>query len=88
VRSKQENVLWPQVMTNVRSADAFLLKGSPNPSPVQRVAAWIFGLTLFAEGFGIGFVGRRLPPVLLVGVAFALLGAWVFRNGFARREEP
>jgi hypothetical protein len=70
------------------TGDAFLLKGSRNLTWSQRTTAWVLGLFFFALGLAIALVGARVPPVLLGGFGFMLLGAWVFRNGFPRKGRP
>ena len=94
-RRRQRNVVFPDTLRNARSVDAFLWKGSPNPTLVQRVGAWVFGLT---------FIGLGACLVTLVGAvhskgdwagAFVLtsisagaiaVGIRMFRNGFPRRR--
>jgi len=47
IKSKQNNTLWPEAMVNARSVDKFLWWGLENPPLVQRIAAWLFGITFF-----------------------------------------
>lgn len=49
-RQRQRNVVFPDTVRNARSVDAFLWKGSPDPTLVQRVAAWLWGLTFIGLG--------------------------------------
>lgn len=49
-RQRQRNVVFPDTVRNARSVDAFLWRGSPNPTRVQRIGAWLFGLTLIGTG--------------------------------------
>jgi hypothetical protein len=76
--------------------DTFFWKGSPNPTLVQRIAAWLVG-TMFI-GFGIGFIlfaARERASDSWGGYAMFLLfslgtlavGARLIRNGFPRKTE-
>jgi len=92
-RHRQRNVVFPDTVRNARSVDAFLWKGSPNPTRVQRVGARLFGLAFIGLGAClITFVGALRSGGDWVG-AFVLtsmsvgsiaLGIRVFRNGFRR----
>jgi hypothetical protein len=88
LEARQRNIVFPDTVRNGRSVDAFLWRGSPNPTMVQRIGAWILGLTIVVMGIvfldttrGDGFFSR------MFSVAFILLGARIFRNGFPRREK-
>jgi hypothetical protein len=97
-RSSQRNIVFPDTVRNARSVDVFLWRGSPDPTRVQRIAAWMFGLVFI--GFGIEFfsfaVEERIKEGFSIGVvvmvAFALssvlIGIRIFRNGFPRRPDP
>ena len=87
VRAKQKNILWPDTLRNSRSAYLFLWRGSPNPAPVQRVGAWLFGLTFMGAGLMSIREARLDGSVLSMAFAWAwlVLGANTFRNGFRRR---
>jgi len=91
VRGRQRNTVWPDTMINGSAVDAFLWKGSPHPTLVQRIGAWIFGLFFVLMGIVlIGAIEQRGPdPGRWLGVvlafAFIALGGRVFRNGFRRR---
>ena len=83
IKAKQANIVWPGPLINSRGVDAFLLRGSPNPTLVQRIGAWLFGLSVIAAGIvflifvwqdGAWFLG-----VLVIGL-FAL-GVRIFYNG-------
>jgi hypothetical protein len=50
MRDKQSNLLWPQTLKNSRGIDGFLVRGSPNPTLVQRIAAWLIGLPFLVGG--------------------------------------
>jgi hypothetical protein len=52
-RSSQRNAILPDTVRNARSIDVFFWRGSPSPSLVQRIAAWLLGLVLI--GLGIEF---------------------------------
>jgi hypothetical protein len=88
-RSSQRNTVFPDTVRNARSVDAFLWRGSPDPPLVQRIGAWLFGLTFIAMGlFGLwaSFVTDRDYPWIfgLVSIPCVALGIRSFRNGFSR----
>jgi hypothetical protein len=53
IEAKQSNTLWPDATNNSRSVDEFFWKGDPNAPLVQRMGAWIFGLTFILMGLGL-----------------------------------
>jgi hypothetical protein len=97
-RASQENIVFPDTVRNGRSVDVFLWRGSPNPTPVQRIGAWMFGLVFI--GFGLEFLGVAVRErvkygfsidvviMVFMSLMFALLGLRTFRNGFPRSDEP
>lgn len=42
VEGKHRNIVWPDPLVNSQTVDRFFCKGSPNPTVVQRIAAWLF----------------------------------------------
>lgn len=92
-KAKQRNILWPDALLNSRSVDAFLWKGSPDAPLVQRVGAWIFGITFMLLGAGLIEADREITPDLkstaavILGVIFFGVGLKVFLNGFRRRKK-
>jgi len=74
-------------MIGGRSVDASFWRGSPNPTLVQRIAAWLFGIMLFLPGLLIVSMGKAGGPwlIVIIGWGAILLGAQTLRNGFARR---
>ena len=98
IRARQRNIVFPDTVRNARSVDAFLWKGSPNPTLVQRIGAWMFGLSFTGVGAALCFLGIKGRPdedqsslgpwaAMLIGIFFVLVGARVFRNGFPRPEK-
>src|SRR5580692_656344 len=88
LRRAQSNTTWPGPVVNGRAVDAFLWRGSPRPSRVQRVGAWIFGFTYILGGVGLALTYSGHPPLeikLLVCLS-VLLGARIFGNGFSRKR--
>lgn len=68
--------------------DLFLWRGSPDPTLVQRVGAWIIGLFFALCGASIWDSIRDEEPIVAAVVLAAtslLVGAVIFRNGFRRR---
>lgn len=92
VNAKQRNTLWPDAMINGRSVDEFLWKGSPDAPLVQRIGAWIFGLTFMLLGIGLVEIDREIEPyrkslaLVVLGVVCFWIGVKVFWNGFRRRK--
>jgi hypothetical protein len=91
LEAKQRNVLLPDTLTNARSVDAFLWKGSPNATAVQRAGMVIFGLFYIGVGAFLFLVISPTPLRILLGVPFgglwAAFGAKILRNAF-RRKKP
>ena len=94
-RQRQRNVVFPDTVRNTRSLDAFLWKGSPNPTRVQRVGARLFGITFIGlGGCLITFVdagrsdGEWVTAFVLTSMSLGAiaLGIRTFRNGFPRRK--
>jgi len=95
--SCQRNIVFPDTFRNVRSVDVFFLRGSPNPTVLQRIGAWLVGMTLV--GLGLVFLtlaARRRDEghwidfwiMIMISLAFVWLGTTTFRNGFPRRQKP
>ena len=89
MRAMQSNTVWPDPLINSRGVDAFLWKGSPSPTAVQRVAAWLFGVIYMSAGFILlalawheGGIGLILLGI--VAVCALALGIKTFSNGFAK----
>jgi hypothetical protein len=89
---KQRNTVWPHTLLNGRSVDEFLWKGSPEASPVKRIGAFIFGITYMLGGLGLIEADRESAPdrrslaLVIIGVAFILVGLKVFFNAFRRHK--
>ena len=90
MRAKQSNIVWPGPLVNSRGVDAFFWRGSPNPTTIQRIAAWLFAaadiggaLMLATLAWHIGGSGL----ILLGGMAVLVLalGIKTFSNGFPKR---
>jgi hypothetical protein len=76
------------------------MEGLPNPSPVQRIGAWLIGSLKMGCGLAMAAIAKYLllnvedhPRIgvtlaILVAAAFFSLGAWTFRLGFRKRHEP
>jgi hypothetical protein len=94
VRARQRNIVFPDTVRNGRAVDAFFWNGSPNPTLVQRIAAWIFGLVFMGSGLLFLPMAAEVRDAehswigawvyTLIAVLFILGGIKVFRNGFAR----
>lgn len=95
--ASQRNIVFPDTVRNARSVDAFLWHGSPNPPLVQRIGAWIFGLTFIGLGFSsfimaFAFIRNGSWPgfgvFTLIGLLVLLFGIKTFRNGFPKPKKP
>jgi hypothetical protein len=88
MRARQRNIVWPDTLINGRFVDRFFLKGSPNPTLVQRIAAWVVGVSFFLAGVLYLSVakGERSLLCLVVSYGIILLGGLIFRNGFRRHQ--
>jgi hypothetical protein len=88
IGAKQRNLLWPDTLVNQRGVTELLWRGAPNPTRVQRIAAWLFGL--FWVGVGLEFFYLNLSERSLFGIVLSwlsiLFGVRIFRNGFPRRK--
>src|SRR5216684_2671063 len=84
VRDRQKNILWPDTMRNARSVDEYLWKGSENAPLVQRIGAWLFGLSLIGLGLELLIRFRQHWDWYSTLYAFAAisLGIRTFLNGF------
>jgi len=85
--AKQRNILWPNTLVNSRAVDAFLWRGSPNPSIVQRIAACLPGLTFLTGGVALFSFARQEGSRFLGAFALGwiLLGLKVGRNSWPRK---
>ena len=98
VRGRQRNIAFPDTFRNPRLVDVFLWRGSPHPTPVQRIAAWMFGLVFLCSGSEFFYLavteriknGFSSGVVVLVGLSltFVFSGARIFRNGFSKGNKP
>jgi len=93
-RARQRNIVFPDTVRNGRSVDAFLWKGFPNPTLVQRIGAWLFGLLFMAYGLvllglAVHFRNKGDWPgsesCALIALAAGAIGIKTFRNGFPRK---
>jgi hypothetical protein len=87
IHARQRNIVWPDTLRNGRRVDAFLWRGSPDATPVQRIGAWLFGLAYLGLSFFIfaRHAGSRL--VGAIGLALIFLGLRFCRNGSIRRRK-
>jgi hypothetical protein len=93
-RTSQRNIVFPDTVRNGRAVDVFLWRGSPDPTRVQRIAAWMFGLMFTIVGLEFLYFGVKarieegFSISVVIEAAFALAvvsaGIRIFRNGFPR----
>jgi|SRR5579883_287134 len=69
---RQRNVVWPDYFVNSRNVDQFLWSGSSTSTRVQRVGAWLFGLTFIGAG------AECVHIAVLYGVALGSLTLGAF----------
>src|SRR5579863_10206084 len=86
IGARQRNVLWNEAVPNAVRADAFLWRGSPNPTLLQRIGAALFGLTFLCAGIAFLMLANahRSLQWMLLAYVFVLLGIRVCRNSFPR----
>lgn len=92
VQERQRNLVWPDPARNSRMADVFLWRGSPQPTPVQRIAACLIGVTLIGIGAvilttllpGDAFLDRFINALLSLG--FMALGVKIGFNGVRKTK--
>jgi hypothetical protein len=89
VKARQSNTVWPDTLRNSRSVDEFLWKGSSNAPLVQKIGAWIFGLTfiLLALAFGDIAYEQHDWPAGAFAVIFLMVGGKVCLNGLRRNAD-
>jgi hypothetical protein len=92
MEARQRNTVWPDTLLNGRSVDEFLWKGSPDAPLVQRIGAWVFGLTFMLLAMALIEIDRETTPdrksiaLVILAIAFLFVGLKVFLNGFRRRK--
>jgi hypothetical protein len=97
VRASQRNIVFPDTVRNERPLLVFLWRGSPDPSLIQRIGAWLFGLMWIA--FGAVFLRQATEArgnedwagfglMLLASSGFISLGIRTFGNGFPKHQNP
>src|SRR5262245_10241097 len=94
--ARQRNIVFPNTVRNGRSADAFLWKGSPRPTIVQRLGAWIVGLWFTGIGLACLYALPRIKHTgdfllgvvgfVVMGLGGLYVGGRIFRNGFPRKQ--
>jgi len=84
--------MWPDFVVNGGLVDRFLLRGPADAPLVQRIGAWLFGLTFLGQGGVLLSIAldQRLWFLALFSVAWMALGLKVCRSGLrgckARRD--
>jgi hypothetical protein len=94
IRDRQRNILWQDSLVNSRSVDVFLWRGSPNPTMVQRVGAWLFGATFIGAGACLvslawmeGTWSWGVVAIATFGLGSIAAGVKIFANG-CRKHRP
>jgi hypothetical protein len=91
IDNKQRNIVWPEPLINSRGVDEFFWKGSPNPTVVQRIAAWLFGFIFIGIACSLFYLAWSLRGSAWVffgggALLFALLGVRHIWSGIFRRK--
>jgi hypothetical protein len=92
-KGRQRNIVFPDTVRNERAAWVFLWKGSPEPTVVQRIAAWLFGLLFLGNGLiflGMAASAHNGDSWILVPLSmpFIFVGVRMVRNGFPKHHKP
>ena len=98
-QASQRNIVFPDTVRNGRAVDIFFWRGSPTPTFVQRIAAWMVGLLLIGNGLLLFSVAAPkllsqdgswigFAMIALICFSFVFAGVRVFRNGFPRGTKP
>ena len=69
IETRQRNTVWPDTLRNGSLVDAFVWRGSPNATYIQRIGTALFGLLFLC------------PAVLLIRFGFFEVGPALFRLG-------
>jgi hypothetical protein len=67
-KGRQRNIVFPDTVRNGRAVDVFFWRGSPAPTLVQRIAAWMFGLLILCNGLTFFGYGCKRPQRRLVNL--------------------
>jgi hypothetical protein len=73
--------------------DAFLWKGSPDATPIQRAGSAIFGLSFLAAGFTFAYMavsrGGSGPSlfIMLFGLFWVVIGGKLLGNAFVIKSK-
>ena len=94
IDARQRNILLPDTLRNAALVDAFLWKGSPDATYVQRIGMGLFGLVLLCPGaLLVSFGCSRGDPLAFRFLMFLLALPWVaiacklLRNAFRHRTQ-
>lgn len=87
IGARQRNSVWPDTLRNSALVDAFVWRGSPNPTYVQRIGTALFGLLFMCPAVLLVRLGFFEPgPALvrvfmfLLALPWALIGFRLLRN--------
>lgn len=75
IEARQRNTVWPDTLRNGALVDAFVWRGSPNATYIQRIGTALFGLLFLCPAvllmrFGFFEVGPALFRLLMFLLAF------------------
>lgn len=76
-------------MANSRTGSDFLLYGSANPTRIQRIGVWLFGLMFSAAGVVTLVLARAEHSVAfgLIAIPLFALGVRLIGNGFKQHTK-
>lgn len=89
IEARQRNTVWPDTLRNGALVDAFVWRGSPNATYIQRIGTALFGLLFLCPAvllmrFGFFEVGPALFRLLmfLLALPWMAIGCKLLRNAF------
>lgn len=89
IDARQRNTIWPDTLRNAAFVDAFLWKGSPEATSLQRIGIALFGLLFLSPAVLLvcfWFLGEGSALLrtlmLLFALPWAAIACKLFRNAF------
>ena len=88
IQAHQRSTIWPDTLRNSVLVDAFVWKGSPTATPVQRIGTALFGMLLSCPALlliGFGFSESNVflrTFMLLCAIPWIVIGCRLLGNAF------
>jgi hypothetical protein len=85
IESRQRNTVWPDTLRNGAIVDAFVWKGSPTATAIQRIGIALFGLLFLCPAilifcFGCLEPGPPLFRVLMLALPWVAVSCKLMKN--------